>query len=96
MLVSIKKYRGTPAWAALRSDRAELMVCTDGDPVDSAGQGILFYLYSADLEALRSQLLDAGIDADEVEDGPAGRAMRVIDPDGYVLKVAQSDPGAVF
>jgi predicted enzyme related to lactoylglutathione lyase len=91
MLTSVKNYRGTPAWAALSSDDAELMVSTDGDAVDPAGQGILFYLYSADIEALREQLLDAGIDAGELEDGPAGREMRLLDPDGYVLMIAQGD-----
>ncbi|HLW96967.1 MAG TPA: VOC family protein [Solirubrobacteraceae bacterium] len=91
MLTSVKNYRGTPAWAALSSHDAELMVCTDGDSVDPAGQGILFYLYSADIEALREQLLDAGIDAGMIEDGPAGREMRLVDPDGYVLMIAQGD-----
>jgi predicted enzyme related to lactoylglutathione lyase len=91
MVTSIKNYRGTPAWASLRSDEAELMVCTDGDPIDPGGQGILFYLYSADIEALRAQLLEAGIETGEIEDGPAGREMSVADPDGYVLNVAQGD-----
>ncbi|HEX4034741.1 MAG TPA: hypothetical protein VHX66_09875 [Solirubrobacteraceae bacterium] len=65
VLTSVKDYRGMPACAALRSDRAELMVSTDGDPIDPAAQGVLFYRYSADIEALRVQLLDAGIEAGE-------------------------------
>ena len=36
------------------------MVTTDGDPIDPAGQGVLFYLYSHDLPALRQQLLASG------------------------------------
>ena len=93
MLTSIKKYRGTPAWASLCTEAAEIMVCTDGDPIDPAGQGILFYLYASDLGALRGQLVEAGIDAGEIDAGPAGQEMRVIDPDGYVLMVAQDEPG---
>ncbi len=93
-LESVYKYKGTPVWAALESDRAQLMVSTDGDAVDPAGQGVLFYLYSSDLAALREQLLGAGIDAGEIEDGTPGprQQMQLTDPDGYVLMVAQTEP----
>jgi hypothetical protein len=52
---------------------------------------VLFYLYSDDLAALRKQLLAAGIDAGAIEDGSPGprEEMRVIDPDGYELMIAQ-------
>jgi catechol 2,3-dioxygenase-like lactoylglutathione lyase family enzyme len=88
---SVYEYRGRPVWAALRSDGAELMVTLDGDPIDPAGQGVLFYLYSHDLAGLRAQLLASGIDAGEIEDGAPGpsQEMRVTDPDGYTLMVAQ-------
>jgi len=70
------------------------MVSTDGDPIDPAGQGVLFYLYSSDLAAQREQLLGAGIDAGEIEDGTPGphQQMQLTDPDGYVLMVAQTEP----
>ena len=92
-LASVYKYRGTPIWASLVSGEAELMVSRDGDPVDPAKQGILFYLYSDDLRALREQLLTAGIAAGEIEDGTPGptQQMQIIDPDGYELMVAQTD-----
>ena len=69
------------------------MVTTDGDPIDPAGQGVLFYLYSHDLPALRQQLLANGIDAGEIEDGTPGPSeqMQLTDPDGYVLMIAQID-----
>ena len=88
---SIYKYRGTPVWAELRSEEAELMVSTDGDSIDPVGQGILFYLYSSNLVALRQQLLASGIDVGEIEGGGPGpkQEMRLADPDGYVLMVAQ-------
>ena len=93
VVVSVYKYRGEPAWAELRSHGAELMVTT-GDPIDQAGQGMLFYLYSHDLEALREQLRAAGIDAGEIKDGTPGpkQEMQLTDPDGYVLMVAQIEP----
>ncbi len=46
------------------------------DPIDHERQGVLFYLYSSDLAALRGQLLAAGIDAGEIEDGSQVREKR--------------------
>jgi ketosteroid isomerase-like protein len=93
-LASVYKYKGTPVWAELESERAQLMVSTDGDPIDPAGQGVLFYLYSADLAALRDQLLEAGVEAGPIEDGTPGprREMKLTDPDGYELMVAETEP----
>jgi hypothetical protein len=91
IVASVYKYRGTSVWADLRSEGAELMVSTDGDAIDPAGQGVLFYLYSDDLAALREQLLADGIHVGEIVDGTPGppQEMRLTDPDGYVLMVAQ-------
>ena len=90
IVTSVYKYRGRPAWADLRSEGAELMVSA-GDAIDPAGQGVLFYLYSHDLAALREQLLAGGIDVGQIVDGTPGprQEMRLTDPDGYVLMVAQ-------
>jgi predicted enzyme related to lactoylglutathione lyase len=90
-LASVYKYRGTPIWADLQSGEAAMMVSTDGDSIDPAGQGVLFYLYSHDLAALREQLLANGIEAGEIEDGTPGPSeqMQLYDPDGYELMVAQ-------
>jgi uncharacterized glyoxalase superfamily protein PhnB len=92
-VTSIYTYRGNPAWAALESEGARLMVST-GDPVDQANQGILFYLYSPNLTALREQLVAAGVSVGEIADGTPGprEEMRLTDPDGYVLMVAQIEP----
>ena len=69
------------------------MVSTDGDSIDPSGQGVLFYLYSTDLAALRQQLLAGGVDVGEIEGGVPGpkQEMRLTDPDGYVLMVARRD-----
>jgi catechol 2,3-dioxygenase-like lactoylglutathione lyase family enzyme len=94
IVASVYKYKGRPVWAALRSEGAELMVTTDGDSIDPNGQGVLFYLYSSDLAALREQMLADGIDVGEIADGTPGprREMRLTDPDGYVLMVAEVEP----
>jgi catechol 2,3-dioxygenase-like lactoylglutathione lyase family enzyme len=93
ILASVYKYRGTSVWAELRSEGAVLMVSTDGDSIDPSGQGVLFYLYSDDLAALREQLLADRIHVGEIVDGTPGppQEMRLTDPDGYVLMVAQLD-----
>lgn len=92
VVTSVYKYRGSPVWAELRSEGAVLMVSA-GEPVDQGDQGILFYLYSDNLAALREQLLAAGIDAGEIVDGTPGPREQLLltDPDGYVLMVAQTD-----
>jgi uncharacterized glyoxalase superfamily protein PhnB len=94
IVASVYKYRGQPVWAELRSEGAELMVSTDGDSIDPAGQGVLFYLYSSNLGALREQLVAEGIDVGEIRDGTPGprEEMRLTDPDGYVLMVALVAP----
>jgi uncharacterized glyoxalase superfamily protein PhnB len=91
ILASVYKYRERPVWAELRSEGAVLMVSTDGDSIDPAGQGVLFYLYSDNLAALREQLLADGIHVGEIVDGTPGppQEMRLTDPDGYVVMVAQ-------
>jgi len=93
VVANVYKYRGSAVWAELGSEGAKLMVSTDGDSIDPAGQGVLFYLYSDDLAALREQLVADGIDVGEIVDGTPGplHEMRLTDPDGYVLMVAQLD-----
>ena len=78
-------------WAALESEHAELMLNHSHDPIDAS---VLFYLYADDLQALREQLVAAGVEVGEIEDGRPGprEEMRLVDPDGYVLMVAQIEP----
>jgi catechol 2,3-dioxygenase-like lactoylglutathione lyase family enzyme len=93
VVASVVGPRGNPAWAALDSGGAEVMF-ERGDPVDPGRQGTQFYLYSHDLRSLRAQLIAAGVRAGEIEDGSPGprEEMRLVDPDGYVLMVAQIEP----
>lgn len=78
-------------WAALESEHAELMLNHSHDPIDAS---VLFYLYSDDLQALREQLIAAGVEAGEIRDGRPGprEEMKLVDPDGYVVMVAQIEP----
>ncbi len=82
---------GRLVWASLGSERAELMLAVADKPVDAGDQGVLFYLYAHDLAGLRDHLLASGILPSEILDGSPGprHEMRVSDPDGYCLMVAQ-------
>ena len=90
---SVYKYRGRLAWASLESEGAEIMFEGGSDPIAPDREAVLFYIYSHDLAALRNQLLAAGVEAGKIEDGSPGprEEMRVVDPDGYVLMIAQID-----
>jgi ketosteroid isomerase-like protein/catechol 2,3-dioxygenase-like lactoylglutathione lyase family enzyme len=80
-----------PDWASLDADQAQLMLARADAPVLAREQAVLFYLFSRDLFGLRERLMAAGIDAGEITDGRPGpnAELRLEDPDGYVLIVAQ-------
>ena len=82
---------GEPVWAFLEAGDARLMVAQAGCPVVAEDQAVLFYLYVRDLEALRADLVAAGVPAGEIVDGTPGprRELRLSDPDGYCLMVAE-------
>lgn len=84
---------GRRVWASLRAQTAELMVAETEEPVDPAAQGVLFYLYTADLDGVRRHLRAHGHVAGPIADGSPGprREMRVDDPDGYCLMIAETD-----
>lgn len=78
-------------WASLEAEEAQLMLARADAPVVARDQAVLFYLFSRDLFGLRERLIAAGIDAGEITDGRPGpnQEMRLEDPDGYVLMIAQ-------
>jgi catechol 2,3-dioxygenase-like lactoylglutathione lyase family enzyme len=90
---------GPMQWAWLYAPKAadwkrgpNLMLARSSRPVDAAAQDVLFYLYAADLEALRRALLAEGVGVSEItypEYLPNGECC-VEDPDGYTLMIAQS------
>lgn len=90
---------GPMGWAWLYAPKAadwrrgpNLMLTCSEKAVNRRAQAVLFYLYAADLIAIRDALLALGIAAGEItypEYLPKGE-FRVEDPDGYVLMIAQS------
>ena len=78
-------------WAFLQVERAQLMLERADAPIDHREQAVLFYLYTHDLAGLRDRLVARGLAPGEIVDGSPGprREMRVADPDGYVLMIAQ-------
>lgn len=79
-------------WAWLRcGPSAELMVAVTEEPADAVAQGVLFYLYTDDLDGLREHLRAHGHHPSAIVDGSPGprRELRVDDPDGYCLMVAE-------
>ena len=80
-----------PDWASLRADQAQLMLARADEPVVARAQAVMFYLFARDLFGLRERLMAAGVEAGEIMDGRPGpnAEMRLEDPDGYVLIVAQ-------
>lgn len=96
-VVDSLRHHGQLDWAFLRASGARLMIARATAPIDPHEQAVLFYLYVRDLPALRGHLRSEGVDAGEIfHDGaiPAGE-MRVDDPDGYCLMVAQSQGDSV-
>jgi len=71
-------------WCRLRRDAAELMLTLTSDPVHDHGQGVLLYLYVDDLDAV-----DADAPVVEIDAPRPAREMRLTDPDGYVVMVAE-------
>jgi catechol 2,3-dioxygenase-like lactoylglutathione lyase family enzyme len=78
-------------WAFLERGDARLMVAEADEAVDPGAQAVLFYLYTRDLDGLRARLVSDGVPAGEITTGNPGpdRQMGVVDPDGYVLMVAE-------
>ena len=85
---------GTLAWAFLQNGDARLMLAQRGAPIDHREQAVLFYLYAHDLAGLRDHLVAQRAAPGEIVDGTPGpkQEMRVTDPDGYVLMIAQIEP----
>ena len=82
---------GRRVWAFLERGDARLMVAEGDEAVDPGAQAVLFFLYTRDLDGLRARLVAHGVAAGEITTGNPGpdRQMDVVDPDGYVLMVAE-------
>ena len=84
-------HEGATVWALLVGGSARLMVAQADQEIDPRAQAVLFYLYAPDLAALREELAGGNVlvgEIDHPEYLPNG-VMRLEDPDGYVLLIAQ-------
>jgi hypothetical protein len=88
---------GRLVWASMVHESAAVMLARAEAATGARAQGVLFYLYTRDLAALRDHLVAHGVTPSEIVDGSPGprREMRVTDPDGYCLMVAQIDDETV-
>ena len=84
-------------WASMAQESAAVMLARAEAAVDPRAQSVLFYLYARDLVGLRDHLVACGLTPGEIVDGSPGpkQEMRVTDPDGYCLMVAQIDEETV-
>jgi catechol 2,3-dioxygenase-like lactoylglutathione lyase family enzyme len=92
---------GPKHWAWLYAPAApewrrgpNLMIARTGRPLNPGAQDVLFYLYAADLPALRTVLVNDGIAAGAIcypEYMPQGE-FGAKDPDGYTVMIAQAGP----
>jgi hypothetical protein len=69
---TLQDHSGRTFWAMARSGSAEIMFAQADGPVDPAQQAVLFYMYTADVRALRQDLLDKGVADGGVFRGQAG------------------------
>jgi catechol 2,3-dioxygenase-like lactoylglutathione lyase family enzyme len=85
-------------WVALQHAHARIMLQLASAPIDPHQQAILFYLYAEDLDGLRDHLLSHGLRVGPIRDGSPGpeREMKIGDPDGYCLMIAESKGERVF
>jgi catechol 2,3-dioxygenase-like lactoylglutathione lyase family enzyme len=90
------EFAGLEATSAAKVMLARVDEVPEWDP-DAEFPGHLC-LYTADIDALRERLLAAGLDADEIEQGPGpgpNRQMCVRDPDGHGHMVVELFEGSV-
>lgn len=63
---------GRAFWAMAQSAAAEIMLARASGPIDPTQQAVLFYMYSADVRALRRHLLARGLHDGGVFTGQPG------------------------
>ncbi len=76
-------------WARLQCEGGALMLALAEDTIAASMQGVLLYMYSPDLVALRARLVSEGLKMSEIRHPaymPSGE-ISMKDPDGYVVLV---------
>jgi catechol 2,3-dioxygenase-like lactoylglutathione lyase family enzyme len=84
---------GTTVWASLRNEQSRLFLILADAPIDAGAQAVLFYLWTANVRALRERLVAGGLRPSTIEIMPymRGGEMRLSDPDGYALLIGQRE-----
>jgi predicted enzyme related to lactoylglutathione lyase len=80
-----------PSWAWIQSGDAQLMLATTNEPV-SDQHAVLFYVYTDDVEAARTSLIEADLNPGEITKpfyAPRGE-FQLVDPDGYIIMVTHT------
>jgi catechol 2,3-dioxygenase-like lactoylglutathione lyase family enzyme len=84
-------------WARIHCEGGAMMFlrAEDGHRVDPSKQGVMFYMYTADLPALREQLLASGVEVSEIKRPEHMRSGEIYlkDPDGFIVGVGQWGDG---
>ena len=90
-LTTVDTDGGTPlGWARLHCEGGAVMFLRAEEPLDARAQGVLLYMYTPDLTALRDHLLAEGVPVPPIrypEYMPSGE-IGIADPDGYAILVA--------
>lgn len=90
-VVSRWPYEGRPGAAFIESGTAKMLLAPATAPIDPGAQAALFYMYVADVVALRRKLTKIGITVTDVtypDYMPKGE-IGVVDPDGYCVLIGQ-------
>jgi catechol 2,3-dioxygenase-like lactoylglutathione lyase family enzyme len=80
-----------PTWAWLQSGEARLMLSATNKPI-AGKHAVLFYVYTEDVLAARTTLIDAGLNPGTITRpfyAPRGE-FELVDPDGYVIMVTHT------
>lgn len=83
----LRDREGRAYWAMLASGVGELMLARASGAIDAAQQAVLFYMYAADVRALREHLRSQGVADGGVYRGQAGPG----DGTRVVFEVARPD-----
>jgi catechol 2,3-dioxygenase-like lactoylglutathione lyase family enzyme len=82
--------RCTPiGWARLHCESGDIMFLRAESAIDAKAQGFLFYMYTPDLEGLRSSLLEKAVAVSAIKRPPymPSGTVNLTDPDGYHIEI---------
>jgi hypothetical protein len=71
---------GRTVWGSMRNGQAHIMFAQADPPVEAGLQGVLFYLYSKDVRALRKHLVACGLRDSSVPPRPGAEERGVVFP----------------